>query len=48
MRLIHVNTNHALHSHFGYSHPNWTASQQEVTGFSGRDDNDWWSLFEIH
>ena len=48
MRLIHVNTNHALHSHFGFSHPNWTASQQEVTGFPARDDNDWWSLFEIH
>ncbi|MBD1909376.1 MULTISPECIES: MIR domain-containing protein [unclassified Leptolyngbya] len=47
LRLIHVNTNHALHSHYGYSHPNWTQGQQEVTGFGGRDDNDWWSLFEI-
>jgi hypothetical protein len=47
LRLIHVLTNHALHSHSGFSHPQWTAGQQEVTGFAGRDDNDWWSLFEI-
>jgi hypothetical protein len=47
LRLIHVLTNHALHSHRGFSHPQWTAGQQEVTGFAGRDDNDWWSLFEI-
>jgi hypothetical protein len=47
VRLIHLNTNHALHSHGGFSHPSWTAGQQEVTGFAGRDDNDWWSLFEI-
>jgi dolichyl-phosphate-mannose--protein O-mannosyl transferase len=46
MRLIHVNTNHALHSHAGWSHPQWTANQQEVTGFGGRDDNDWWAVFE--
>jgi len=47
VRLIHVLTNAALHSHSGFSHPSWTAGQQEVTGFAGRDDNDWWSLFEI-
>jgi hypothetical protein len=46
-RLIHVGTNRALHSHRGFSHPDWTASQQEVTGFAGRDDNDWWVLFEL-
>ena len=45
LRLIHVLTNHALHSHPGKSHPDWTAGQQEVTGFAGRDFNDWW-LFE--
>jgi len=44
IRLIHVNTNVALHSHVGFSHPEWTAGQQEVTGFEGRDDNDWWWL----
>jgi hypothetical protein len=47
IRLIHVNTNHALHSHAGWSHPDWTAGQQEVTGFGGRDDNDWWVMTEI-
>ncbi|HEY9877289.1 MAG TPA: hypothetical protein V6D29_02480 [Leptolyngbyaceae cyanobacterium] len=44
LRLIHVNTNHALHSHFGFAHPQWTMNQQEVTCFAGRDDNDWWML----
>lgn len=47
LRLIHVNTNHALHSHYWWSHPSWTAGQQEVTAFASRDDNDWWSLFEV-
>jgi LysM repeat protein len=45
MRLIHVGTDHALHSHEGFSHSDWTMGQQEVTGFLQRDDNDWWSLF---
>ena len=47
VKLIHGNTNVALHSHPGVSHPQWTMGQQEVTGYAGRDDNDWWSLFEI-
>lgn len=47
IRLIHVNTNHALHSHAGFSHPNWTHNQQEVTGFGGRDDNDLWTMTEV-
>ena len=46
VRLIHVNTNHALHSHEPYTHPTYTAGQQEVTGFSSRDDNDLFYLFE--
>jgi hypothetical protein len=46
VRLVHVPTNHALHSHEGISHPTYTVGQQEVTGYSGRDDNDWWYLFE--
>lgn len=46
-RFIHVGTNHALHSHEGFSHPQWTRGQQEVTGFSGRDENDWWILHEV-
>lgn len=45
-RLVHVPTNHALHSHVGYRHWQWTAGQQEVTGFQSRDDNDWWWLLE--
>lgn len=47
IKLIHVNTNYSLHSHAGFSHPNWTANQQEVTCYGGRDDNDWWKLTEI-
>jgi dolichyl-phosphate-mannose--protein O-mannosyl transferase len=47
VRLIHSNTNSALHSHGGFSHPQWTMGQQEVTGYPARDDNDWWSLYEI-
>ncbi|WP_338786163.1 MIR domain-containing protein [Metabacillus sp. FJAT-53654] len=47
VRLVHQNTNHALHSHLEHSHDKWTAGQQEVTGFGGRDDNDWWWLLEI-
>lgn len=45
-RLIHINTNHALHSHSGFSHPQWTKGQQEVTGFASRDDNDLWTLYD--
>lgn len=43
LRLIHVATNFALHSHRGWSHPQWTDGQQEVTGFEGRDGNDLWT-----
>ncbi|WP_164017866.1 MIR domain-containing protein [Pyxidicoccus trucidator] len=45
VRLIHIGTNHALHSHHGHAHPEWTRSQQEVTCYDGRDENDWWSVF---
>jgi dolichyl-phosphate-mannose--protein O-mannosyl transferase len=44
-KLIHVNTNHALHSH-GIN-LRTGSRQQEVTGYSGRDDNDWWVLDKI-
>jgi len=47
LRLIHVNTGYALHSHAGYSHPEWTLGQQEVTCYSGRSDDDWWALSAI-
>jgi hypothetical protein len=46
LKLIHVPTNYALHSHRGYSHPTWTRGQQEVTCFGSRDANDWWLLLE--
>jgi dolichyl-phosphate-mannose--protein O-mannosyl transferase len=46
VRLIHVVSNHALHSHAGYTHSQWTHGQQEVTGYSGRDDNDFWYFFK--
>ncbi|MDQ3702859.1 MAG: hypothetical protein M3442_18330, partial [Chloroflexota bacterium] len=42
VRLVHAPTGCALHSHAGWAHPQWTLGQQEVTGFAGRDDNDWW------
>lgn len=47
LRLIHVPTGHALHSHSGQAHATHTAGQQEVTGYAGRDGNDWWTLLEI-
>lgn len=47
LRLIHVNTGHALHSHLGHSEPVSTAGQQEVTAFPYRDHNDWWWMFEL-
>ena len=34
LRLIHINTNKALHSHKGFTHPKYTSGQQEVTCFS--------------
>lgn len=45
-RLIHVNSNHALHSH-GIALPAECFGQQEVTSYSGRDDNDFWVVDEI-
>jgi hypothetical protein len=42
LRLVHVATNAALHSHRGYAHPVWTMGQQEVTAYAGRDSNDLW------
>lgn len=42
IRLIHLPTNAALHSHAGFSDSQWTMGQQEVTGFAGRDSNDLW------
>ncbi len=47
VRLVHLNTNHTLHSHSGYSHSKWTAGQQEVTGFGQRDSNDWWWILKL-
>ncbi len=47
LRLIHVPSNAALHSHLGFKHSQWTAGQQEVTGFGPRDANDWWWLLEV-
>ena len=46
VRLVHVPTGHALHSHGGFSHPKFTLGQQEVTGFAARDDNDLWYASE--
>lgn len=47
VRLVHVATGVALHSHAGASHDRWTSGQQEVTGFPGRDNNDWWTVLEV-
>lgn len=43
LRFIHKATGVALHSH-KRSDPRETMGQQEVTGYAGRDDNDWWSM----
>jgi endonuclease/exonuclease/phosphatase family metal-dependent hydrolase len=47
VKFVHGATNVALHSHYGFNHPQWTQGQQEVTGFRGRDDNDWWYVSEV-
>jgi len=44
LRLIHVKTNCALHSH----NNQYPFGQQEVTGYGGRDDNDFWKVCEHH
>ena len=44
IRLIHVESEHALHSHKGHKHPEYTADQQEVTAYKLRDDNDLWRI----
>jgi dolichyl-phosphate-mannose--protein O-mannosyl transferase len=46
IRLIHVLTNSALHSHAGASSP-YTSGQQEVTSFPARDANDFWIAEKI-
>jgi dolichyl-phosphate-mannose--protein O-mannosyl transferase len=48
IRLIHVATSCALHSHSGYSHQQFTSGQQEVTCFPNRDANDFWYALKIH
>ena len=47
VRLIHAGTGVALHSHVDQSSPVFTFGQQEVTGYSGRDFNDWWSASDL-
>ncbi|GIG21425.1 hypothetical protein Cch01nite_21490 [Cellulomonas chitinilytica] len=46
VRLVHVATGAALHSH-RESDPRLTSGQDEVTGFDGRDQNDWWTVLEV-
>ena len=46
VRLVHVATDAALHSHRA-TDPRLTAGQQEVTGFRKRDVNDWWTVLEL-
>jgi dolichyl-phosphate-mannose--protein O-mannosyl transferase len=48
IRLIHVASGCALHSHSGHSHPQFTAGQQEVTCFPDRDFNDIWFAIKVH
>jgi hypothetical protein len=42
VRLIHVSTSKALHSHAGYSNLVFTAGEQEVTAVPKGDRNDLW------
>ncbi|MGY4645178.1 MIR domain-containing protein [Cellulomonas sp. URHB0016] len=46
LRLVHVATGRALHSHHR-SDARLTSGQDEVTGFDGRDQNDWWTVLEV-
>jgi hypothetical protein len=46
VRLIHVLSNVALHSHAGWS-SSALFGQQEVTGYAGRDSNDLWSALDL-
>ncbi|MBO3083178.1 hypothetical protein [Cellulomonas fengjieae] len=46
VRLVHVATDAALHSHRA-ADPRLTAGRQEVTGYPGRDVNDWWTVLEL-
>ena len=45
VRLVHVATGAALHSHLRSSAA--TGGRQEVTGFAERDTNDWWTVLEV-
>ena len=46
-RLIHVATDHSLHSHSLMFDLGNGDSQQEVSCFEGRDDNDWWTVEQV-
>ena len=46
LKLIHVKTNCALHSHANYCHPEYTSGQQEVTCFGDRSCDDFWILVD--
>ena len=48
IRLIHLDTGLALHSHENHSKSEYTAFQQEVTCFDGRDDNDFWKIYQAN
>ena len=48
IRLVHVASSCALHSHSGHRHKQFTACQQEVTCFPDRDDNDIWFAIKVH
>ncbi|CAG9330818.1 unnamed protein product [Blepharisma stoltei] len=43
IRLIHVQSNHSLHSHHGHK----IRDQQEITGYDRRDENDFWTVERI-
>ncbi|WP_029290815.1 hypothetical protein [Cellulomonas sp. HZM] len=45
VRIVHAATGVALHSHPHVV--DGTGGQREVTGFTGRDDNDWWTVLEL-
>ncbi|MEW5939459.1 MAG: MIR domain-containing protein [Chloroflexota bacterium] len=44
VRLIHQQTNAALHSHRGHNLPDYGYDQQEVTCFRDRNKDDWWRV----
>lgn len=47
IRIINAYDNMALHSHLSKYSNESVSKYNEVTGFQGRDDNDWWEVVKV-